>query len=277
MAISGLVFAVLAMASVVVASEAARTVLARALRLRLVRPRIGFAPIPDGPIAKQLGVIAAGPVGAYVAIAVIAFAHYRCNTFSAPARNLVYWVSTDYDAAGKLAPGDRIVEVDGQPFSDGGVAELGQRVNARHGAPIAIVVERDGARRAFEVQPRRADDVAGTKWRLGVTLAREDVHFDTASALAAASTYPWVQSATIVRGWIREFAPDDDGDPGGPVRIVEEFRFAKPFWVAALELALVFATYVLVVIALLDLVRASLAVIATIRRARSRAAATSDR
>lgn len=254
------------MVSVVAAGEAARAVLARLLRVPLARSRFGLSTVPEsGSIARQLCLIGVGPVAAYLALATIAFGHFRCNTFQGPARNRIYWISTDYDAAGKLAPGDRIVEVDGRPFVEG-AAELRARVNERSGARLAITVERDGARRTFEIEPRRAN----ATWLIGVTLASEDTSFDTADALVRAFAYPWAQAATIVRAALPK--SDDEADPGGPVRIVDEFRTAKPYAVAVLELALLLATYALGVIVLVDVVRM---IVATTRRVRSRAAATS--
>ncbi|WP_203582458.1 YlbL family protein [Microbacterium hibisci] len=72
-------------------------------------------------------------------------------------------------AEGILEVGDIILEAGGEPVTD--VAALRAVINEADGAPVELVIERDGDQQTVEVTPKEATDEAGeTSWVLGVTL-----------------------------------------------------------------------------------------------------------
>jgi C-terminal processing protease CtpA/Prc len=73
-----------------------------------------------------------------------------------------------YDATGKLAPGDRIVAIDGVALREPVATSLGDRVNARHGHAVVVTFERDGVRRELTLAPLRDRRATGDVWVLGI-------------------------------------------------------------------------------------------------------------
>lgn len=74
-----------------------------------------------------------------------------------------------FDATTKLQPGDRIVSIDGQALHAPVVQGLVTQVNAHAGAPLTLVVERDGHEQTIVVRPQldRTND-GKTSWVLGI-------------------------------------------------------------------------------------------------------------
>jgi membrane-associated protease RseP (regulator of RpoE activity) len=69
-------------------------------------------------------------------------------------------VSGPAKAAG-LLPGDRVVSVDG--VARGSFSETSSAIQARPGETVAVVVERDGAQRSFEVELGRRHPITGER------------------------------------------------------------------------------------------------------------------
>ncbi|MFB7891530.1 PDZ domain-containing protein [Microbacterium sp. NPDC056044] len=84
----------------------------------------------------------------------------------------VYSVIDGAAAEGVLEQGDLILEANGQELTD--VSALRSVVNEGEGAPIELVVERDGEQETVEVTPKEAtgDDGEST-WLLGVNLTTD--------------------------------------------------------------------------------------------------------
>jgi PDZ domain-containing protein len=74
-----------------------------------------------------------------------------------------------FDATTKLQPGDRILEIDGEPLRAPVVAALVSAVNARDGAPVTLSVERDGRDQTIVVRPQQDRTNDGrASWVLGI-------------------------------------------------------------------------------------------------------------
>ncbi len=124
---------------------------------------------PNRPAWQRFITIFAGPGTNYISAVVLAFALYTCHGVESSWRWYgVAGVKDDYDAKGKLEPGDRILAVDHVPLiaegeytpPDGGPTihadSLVARVNAKHGAPIAVTIERDHHQLDVTIQPKLA-------------------------------------------------------------------------------------------------------------------------
>jgi PDZ domain-containing protein len=72
-------------------------------------------------------------------------------------------------AAGKLSPNDRITAVDGKKVES--VQELRDAVQARHGGPVTLTVERGGDTSSVGVTPEK--DPSSGSWILGVTAGEQ--------------------------------------------------------------------------------------------------------
>jgi hypothetical protein len=139
---------------------------------------------------------------------------------------------------------------------------------------VRLTVRRGGAVLDVEVQPmlrppRPGEDGRPPVWLLGLTQRLEpELVTDTAVAAELAIRLPFEHVRALPRDLFREgvdaistiFGTRDRPDPGGPVRIVEEYRrqiaFADLFWSAWLY-ALPTASFALLVLAILDLMGAA--------------------
>ncbi|MFT4210339.1 MAG: PDZ domain-containing protein [Microbacterium sp.] len=92
----------------------------------------------------------------------------------------VYSVQDDGAAAGVLVAGDEILAVDGTAVSS--VDDLRAAVAAGAGAPVTLLVSRDGAEQELQVAPAAGDD--GT-WLLGITVQMSyDMPYDVTFGLS---------------------------------------------------------------------------------------------
>jgi membrane-associated protease RseP (regulator of RpoE activity) len=253
----------LAALGVVLAHALGRYAFARLAKLSLERVWLRvFVRLPGpGRAGARLCAVAAGTAAAYLAVAALAFAHASCLGVPTGESTIVVGEVLDgFDAAGKLQRGDRIVAVDGEAVFAGRLPSLSQRVTAASGAPVTLTIRRAGAPLEVTIRPRQAEIGARGPWLLGVRQSTErDVATVAASAAAAAAIRApllWLRDilfehATFVSG-------SDAPDPGGPVRIVEEFRRAfEPAGDVAWRRVLLAAAYALLLLALLDLLSAA--------------------
>jgi membrane-associated protease RseP (regulator of RpoE activity) len=188
-----------------------------------------------------------GMVAAYVAVAALAFVFYRA--YGVPTQFLEVHVKTvenGYPATGKLEKGDRIVAIDGVPLTK----SLSLMVDERGGKPVTLTLVRRGAQLDITLTPIGHDG----HWMLGFrpAIARA-TNRDTGLALERAVVFPIEQTKQLI--------PDrrETVEAAGPVRIVEEYAASEPAGLAELRRALVFSTYVLLLLVALDLVRVVLA------------------
>jgi len=211
-----------------------------------------------GTTGFRLTLILAGPVTIYLTVAALAFGYFRCTgTPSQEASREVERVMERFDAVGKLQAGDLIVEVDGSPFY-GGASVLSEHVESKKGAPIALTVERAGAKQSFTVNPTKSDG----RLLLGIVFASKREH-STVDSLKDGFFYPAHQSARTLASFIDIFTGKDTPDAGGPVRIVQEFSsaFESSTGASVLAYAMIFGTWALMLLGLFDLVRALLLIL----------------
>lgn len=84
----------------------------------------------------------------------------------------VYSVIDGAAAEGILEQGDLILEANGEELTD--VSTLRSVINEGEGAPVELLIERDGEQQTVEVTPKETTDDAGkTTWILGVNLTTD--------------------------------------------------------------------------------------------------------
>jgi regulator of sigma E protease len=130
---------------------------------------------------KRVAAIAAGP-GANILFALVLFTGLFM-TSAGKATTTVAEVRPDSPAAtAGLAPGDRVVAIDGVATEPGNVSEL---VGASNGQPIVVVVERDGQRVTL---PATAPERSDGAYRLGFVLRGEGLSLPAAARESVALT-----------------------------------------------------------------------------------------
>jgi len=220
---------------------------------------------PNRPAWQRFVTILAGPATNYLSAIFLAFGLYTCHGQPGHTWYIAE-VSDGYDAKGKLEPNDRIVAVDGVPmFSPSGL-ELGEAINKRNGQPVVLTVHRNHAPIQITVKPKAMDsglelarvvtrvleqssnrlrtghvkspslDAALASWqaplrnkalyRIGVVQTRDIVAVGIGEATVDAITYPVDETKRIMTGLRDIFTGKEEADPGGPVRIVSEFKAA---------------------------------------------------
>ncbi|HEX3757566.1 MAG TPA: site-2 protease family protein, partial [Kofleriaceae bacterium] len=131
---------------------------------------------PNRPVWQRFLTIFAGPATNYLSAIVLAFVLFTCHGIDVPHWYGVGEVLKDYDAYGKLVPGDRITRVNGQPLFVDSHPNLTERINESKDAPVTLTVERDGKPVDIAIKPRPGKDAAGQpSWMIGVKLAHQDV------------------------------------------------------------------------------------------------------
>ena len=181
---------------------------------------------PNRPVWQRFLTIFAGPATNYLSAIVLAFALYAIHGIDAHHWVGVGEVMTDYDAHGKLEPGDRITKVNGAPLFFDSHPSLTERINQAGGAPVALTVERGGRSFDVVVKPRPGKDAAGKpSWMIGVKLAYQDVAVGVSPLEAAreALIYPVRQTKLIGHVLYGVVFGEEKADPGGPIRMVKEF------------------------------------------------------
>jgi regulator of sigma E protease len=188
---------------------------------------------------RRLATSLAGPAANYLSTVAVAMALLMIHGVDAVDRLIhVADVLHGYDAVGKLERGDQILLVDGEPLLADVGPSLTERVSKKQGAPVALTIRRAGKVLDVEITPKPGEDKQGGPRRdhtgnpiylLGIAPTRAvvlDVGVIEAARLAIA--YPIEQTKVIVVGFYGGFYDAVFGsertDPGGPVRIVEDFR-----------------------------------------------------
>lgn len=213
---------------------------------------------PNRPAWQRFVTIFAGPATNYLSAVILALFLFTCHGVYSPERYIhVAGVLPDYDAHGKLAKNDRILEVDDQPILANVKPSLTERVMKKNGAPMKLTVRRDGKEFDVTITPKRGTDEKFLRRFLGVApqdpplllgiglSSRADVH-DVGPLDAAweAIKYPVEQTQVIVVGLYKIVTGAEKADPGGPVRIVDEFRKAFTYsMVAGIELLMILSVY----------------------------------
>lgn len=180
---------------------------------------------PNRPVWQRFLTIFAGPATNYLSAIVLAFALYTVHGID------VHWygvgeVMTDYDAHGKLEPGDRITKINGALLFADSRPTLTERINQSKDAPVTLTVERGGKIFDVTLTPRLGKDKAGQpSWLIGVQLGYQDVAVGVSVPDAArrAVLYPVEQTKAIGKALYGIVFGSEKADPGGPVRMVKEF------------------------------------------------------
>jgi regulator of sigma E protease len=208
-----------------------------------VDPEDKFA-YPNRPTWQRFITIFAGPATNYLSAIVLCFGLYTCRGMDADTYHVAE-AKAGYDAVGKLFPGDHIVAVDHQPVS-GATKELSEVVNAKGGKAVVLTVRRvtdkvdangDAIEQDVDVHiqplPLKDDDGKIVKdkndkptYLLGVSQDQDVVRVSVLTAAGAALRYPVVTTKVIIGGLADIIAGNESADPGGPKRIVSEFRKA---------------------------------------------------
>ncbi|MDX2090439.1 MAG: M50 family metallopeptidase [Kofleriaceae bacterium] len=204
---------------------------------------------PNKPAWQRFLTIFAGPATNYLSAIVLAFGLYTCH--GVPANVSYYAVSdvmADFDATDKLKPDDRILAVDGTRIFANQLPSLTELVSAKNGAPVTLTIQRDGKEQDVAIKP-----VMRTNWwtdetfyLLGITrYAQTDtVKIGVGEAAKRALVFPVVQTRVIVDGLAGIFKGTEKADPGGPKRILDEFKRAFGHSiVAGIELLMMLSVY----------------------------------
>jgi regulator of sigma E protease len=190
-----------------------------------VDPEDQFA-YPNRPAWQRFITIFAGPATNYLSAIVLAFLLFTCHGIDVPHWYGVGEVMKDYDAFGKLEPGDRITKVNGQPLFVDSHPNLTERINESKDAPVTLTVERDGKPVDVAIKPKLGKDAAGQpSWMIGVKLAHQDVAVGVSlfDAARRAVIYPVEQTRVIGHVLYGVVFGSEKADPGGPIRMVKEF------------------------------------------------------
>ncbi|HLL21668.1 MAG TPA: M50 family metallopeptidase [Kofleriaceae bacterium] len=211
---------------------------------------------PNRPAWQRFLTIFAGPATNYLSAIVLAFCLFTCagidgKTAYFGVGNLI----DNYDAAGKLEVGDRIVKVDDQPIAIGVGASLTERVTQKAGAPVKLTVLRDGKLLDVTITPKLsekrtkiavvartvtfANGKVSTKWPrfeardeqlylLGIKLAvqTDKISIGVGEAAVRAIKYPVEQTKVIATGLYSIVSGKEEADVGSVVRITDEFKQA---------------------------------------------------
>jgi regulator of sigma E protease len=222
---------------------------------------------PNRPAWQRFATIFAGPATNYVSAVILALGLYTCHGVDSS----WHWygvaaVRDGYDAAGKLAVGDRIIAVDGAPILARGDYQpanapplhsdsLVERVNAKNGRPVTLTVIRGDAPVEVTITPKKATDEKTGKellqngkpvYLLGIVPSEQADILDVGlvGAVAAAAEYPVEQTKRIGGMFYEIFTGKEKADPGGPLRIADEFAKAwKLGIVTGIQLLMMLSVY----------------------------------
>ena len=214
------------------------------------------AAYPNRPTWQRFVTIFAGPATNYVSAIVLALFLFTCHGVDSKERYIhVDDVLEGYDAVGKLEKDDRILAVDAVPILAGVAPSLNKRVADKNGAPLELKIRRGWEELQVTITPKPGKDEAGKPltdkagkqmFLLGIRpSARPDVkNVGVFEAAWHALKYPVEQTEVIAGGLYGIIVGTEKADPGGPVRIVDEFRKAFTYsLVEGLKLLMVLSVY----------------------------------
>jgi len=204
---------------------------------------------PNKPAWQRFVTIFAGPATNYLSAIVLAFGLYTCHGIQSEEQyHVVAEVMPDMDAAGKLQPHDRIIAVDGKQVYANAGPSLTELVTAKSGGPITLTVQREGKALDVTITPEKRIDwwTDDPYYLLGITRTRESdtIEVGVGEAARHALIFPVKQTQLIVDGLRGIMAGREKADPGGPKRILDEFKKAFSYsLVAGIELLMMLSVY----------------------------------
>ena len=164
-------------------------------------------------------------VASYVLAAAVAFGVFAGHGITTGVRTVVQGALPGSDATTKLRPGDVIVAVDHEPIGSG---SLSDRVARKNGAAVTLTIERAGATSEVSITPTRSTEGDTHRWLLGITRDVEPIQSrDVSAALRAAAVFPAVYVRILANQLGERFGGGDRADPGGPIRMIEEFQLPR--------------------------------------------------
>jgi len=223
---------------------------------------------PNRPAWQRFVTIFAGPATNYLSAIVIAMALYTCHGVESRQFNAVNEALPGYDAHGKLEAGDRLLAVNHVSLAEG--TTLPERIKAANGGPVTITVERDGVQHDYQITPRLAlaperaqiqqlavaapalaplttqllAKMPTPSWRIGVAQEPALVKIGVLEAGREALWYPVAQTKQIGSQLYGIVFGSEKADPGGPIRMVEEFQRAfSSSWTRGIQLVMALSVY----------------------------------
>ncbi|MFP2961095.1 site-2 protease family protein [Myxococcus sp. 1LA] len=209
-----------------------------------VEEAAGFA--ARGPLLRIL-IILAGPLANYALALGVLFALYMSGTHVVVPLTVGTVQPGSEAARAQLLPGDRIVQVAGQPLRSW--SEFVEKVGAAPGVPLELGVERGGEKRSVVVRPR--PDERGTG-RIGVSQQYVYKAHGAGEALSHSFTHTVnvaSEGVALLKGMMRGLESPDAASPGALVR--QESADAMASGTDALLRTLVAASVVLALLTLL--------------------------
>lgn len=202
---------------------------------------------PNRPAWQRFVTIFAGPGTNYLSAIVLAFVLFKCHGVEKHMPE-VYVAETraGYAAVGKLQPGDRLLKVDDVPIVwVGKSTNLNERVAAKRGGPVTLVVLRDGVEHTVTITPKLSDE-SPPRYLLGIGQLRKSEIVDAGMFEAAwqALKYPVDMTVRIGGGLYDIIRGKEEAEPAGPVGITNAFRDAfKAGFREGIELLMVLSVY----------------------------------
>ena len=206
------------------------------------------AAYPNRPAWQRFVTIFAGPATNYLSATILAFLLYTCHGMPSAER----WYGVDevmpgYDAVGKLEPGDRIIAVEHHPILASSGDSLIEKVNAKKGEAVTLTVQRDGKDVDVTIQPKLSKDKEGKPtFLLGIVPVQQSNLVDVGVVTAAVSAFEYpVDQTKMIGGFLWKIVTGaEEADPGGPKRMVDEFRKAfKSSTVEGIKLLMALSVY----------------------------------
>jgi regulator of sigma E protease len=211
---------------------------------------------PNRPAWQRFLTIFAGPGTNYLSAIVLALLLFgTAGVPSGTSWYVVNSVSQEFDAHGKIEPGDRIVSLqrpgDAAPMpvyhrhaDQPPPQALGAMVHESRGAPMQITVLRNGSERTFEIRARQDPDLKDEKtgeqqYRLGITLDSqpERVSVGFLGAVGYAIEFPIEQTKMSLANLYDVITGKVEGELTGPVGIAHVvYRTISTGWINTLEL-----------------------------------------
>ena len=152
-----------------------------------------------------------------------------------------------------LAPGDRIVALNGQPI--GSWFELTDAVRASEGRALKLAVEREGRTRALAVTPRPQEDY----WIIGIAGPVEKRAYDLGGAVVAGTEAAWDNTVGTIASLRKIVTGREDvrESVGGPILIARATKEAaeqgmEQFWYIVAMLSIALAIFNILPIPVLD-------------------------
>jgi regulator of sigma E protease len=204
---------------------------------------------PNKPAWQRFITIFAGPATNYLSAIVLAFGLYTCHGIESDEQYYVVAdVMPDMDAAGKLEPRDRILAVDGQTIYANALPSLTELVTKKQGAPITLTVRRDGKELDVTIKPEKRIDWWDDEpyYLLGISRTKEadTIKVGVGEAARHAIVFPVKQTKLILKALSGIASGREKADPGGPKRILDEFKAAfSHSIVAGIELLMMLSVY----------------------------------